>query len=104
MLVTFCCVCLHAGDVLGTGQAPEHLSAKYDTPCMEDKYTNPQRTRHRDHHTTDTKDREHTRKYTPLFTTQSQLVTLVTYQHTIARISTYSLIFSSPQNTLAHQQ
>jgi len=32
---------------------------------MEDKYTNPQRIRHRDHHTTDTKDREHTQHISP---------------------------------------
>jgi len=32
---------------------------------MEEKYTNPQRTGHRDHHTTDTKDREHTRHISP---------------------------------------
>jgi len=32
---------------------------------MEDKYTNPQGTGHRDHHTTDTKDREHTQHISP---------------------------------------
>jgi len=32
---------------------------------MEDKYTNPQRTGHRDYHITDTKDREHTQHISP---------------------------------------
>jgi len=32
---------------------------------MEEKYTNPQRTGHRVHHTTDTKDIEHTQHISP---------------------------------------
>ena len=43
--------------------------------------------------TTDTKDREHTRKYIPSITTSLQLVTPVTYPHTLTRISSYSLVF-----------
>jgi len=56
--------------------------------------------------TTDTKDRQHTRKYLSSITTSLQLVTQVTYPHTLTRISSYSLVFllSTGPITKAHQQ